>query len=138
MDQTEKKDAGKVRMDLLPFGEFGTDDTLDEAYLALQQWWARATEHLLVCVPRAALPGVAAVLTFGAAKYEPRGWEKGIAFSRVFAAAARHAEAHRRGELTDPESGLPHADHFWCNVVFIETFETRGRTDLDDRLRLDS
>jgi hypothetical protein len=131
-----KHDGGKARPDLLPFPDFEiTDDRLDlgHAYEALKIWFHGAPFKLEVAIPRAELQYVARVLGFGAAKYVPRGWEAGIAYSRIFAAAARHAEAHARGDYLDEESGLPHASHFWCNVLFLVVFTARGRTDLDDR-----
>jgi hypothetical protein len=135
-EPVKKLDGGKPRMDLIPYPDLHIIDIavpVDTMYEALQLWFYGAPFALTMPIPRNELVGVATVLGFGAAKYAPRGWEKGIEFSRVFSAAARHAEAWARGELLDPESGYPHAWHFWCNVVFIVTFTSRGRTDLDDR-----
>jgi hypothetical protein len=135
-DPTQKKDAGKSRHDLLPWYEFtesARDLPVEEVAASLRFWWAGAPEPLRLTIPTRQLDGVAKVLAFGAAKYAPRGWEVGISYSRVFAAASRHAAALERGELLDAESGLPHQHHFWCNVLFLVVFAERGRTDLDDR-----
>lgn len=131
-----KKDTGKTRYDLVPWGELAVTDadfSVEAVLSALQTWWTGKPFALQLPLPRRQLLGLAAVLTMGAAKYEPRAWEKGIAFSRVFAAACRHAYAHLAGDGVDPESGLPHENHLWANVVFLVTFTARGRTDLDDR-----
>lgn len=84
-------------------------------------------------VPPEALEQIAQVLTFGAAKYADRNWEKGINFGRVFGAAMRHLWSWWRGENTDPETGLSHLAHAGCCIFFLLTFEYRGRKDLDDR-----
>jgi hypothetical protein len=85
-----KHDAGKARWDLLPLG------------------------------PVAA---VVAVLSFGAKKYAPNGWvavaEGPDGADRYYAAVLRHLVAWRRGEATDPESGLPHLAHAACGVLFL-------------------
>ena len=136
VDQTLKRDAGKARMELLPWDAMPTtadDYSVGLVFAATKAWWARDAESFIMRIPERVLVGVAQVLAFGAAKYSARGWEKGIPFSRVFAALTRHAAAVRRGDLVDDESGLPHEFHFWCNVVFLVAFTMRGRTDLDDR-----
>lgn len=133
---TQKLDQGKPRYDLLPWADFTcTDDryTVSAVYVALKIWWTGRPHQLDLSVPSIQLQGVASVLGFGAAKYSPRGWEGGIDYSRVFAAACRHAEAVGRGEHVDSESGLAHESHFWCNVLFLLVFSARRRVDLDDR-----
>jgi hypothetical protein len=135
-DQSQKKDAGKPTPHLIPWYEFPITEarhSVDAVAHALRVWWAGRPFPLDMAIPRAELAGVARVLAFGAAKYAPRGWERGISYSRLFDAALRHADAVERGEHTDPESGLPHVSHFWCNVMFLRVFATRGRDDLDDR-----
>lgn len=137
MTEPRKLDAGKARFDLVPWGDLNIVDiriAVEDAYEALRTWH-QVKPHQLdsVAFPRVELRGVAEVLGMGAAKYGDRNWEGGIAYSRIFAAAARHAEAHLAGEYVDPESGFAHASHFWCNYLFLATFAARGRTDLDDR-----
>lgn len=83
--------------------------------------------------PWRGLVEVARVLDFGAKKYAPRNWEKGLAHSRTFAAAMRHLCARAGGETLDPETGLDHYAHAACEIMFALAFEVRGRTDLDDR-----
>lgn len=75
---------------------------------------------------------VAAVLTFGAAKYDDRNWEKGMKWSRVLGALKRHIAAWEMGEMDDPETGLPHLWHVGCCVSFLISFEIReaGENDI--------
>lgn len=70
------------------------------------------------------IEGVGKVLTFGANKYEPNNWQKvEDAEDRYYAATLRHLIAWRKGEKTDPESGLSHLDHVACNIMFLQHFE---------------
>ena len=70
------------------------------------------------------IEGVGKVLTFGADKYEPNNWQKvEDAKDRYYAATLRHLIAWRKGEKTDPESGLSHLDHVACNIMFLQHFE---------------
>ena len=66
------------------------------------------------------------VLTFGAGKYGDRNWELGFEPGRLYAAAQRHLLAWREGEERDPESGLPHVYHAFCNMGMLVTLEKRG------------
>lgn len=77
---------------------------------------------------------VSKVLAFGATKYAPRNWEKGIHYSRVVAAALRHGLAYFSGEETDPETGLTHLAHYGCCLMFLASFVMRGQgAKWDDR-----
>jgi hypothetical protein len=75
----------------------------------------------------------AKVLAFGAAKYAPRNWEKGILFSRVYAAALRHALAFNGGEDKDSETGISHLAHLACCCMFLAAFVNRNMIQFDDR-----
>jgi hypothetical protein len=79
-----------------------------------------------------ALEQIALVLEFGRRKYAAHNWRKGIGFTRLLAAAIRHAFALLRGEDLDPESGLPHAAHLGCCAMFL-IWMMENRPDLDDR-----
>lgn len=82
-------------------------------------------------IPTVALYELGKVLTFGAAKYDPHNWTKGIQHSRLFAATLRHLYSYKSGEKTDPESGLSHLSHALCNIVFL-LWMSVNRPDLDD------
>lgn len=71
------------------------------------------------------LEGAAQVLAFGAEKYAPRNWEKGMDWHRPFSALMRHMWAWWRGEDKDPETGLSHLSHAACCVMFLTAYEQR-------------
>lgn len=79
-----------------------------------------------------AMEGLADVLTFGAAKYGDRNWEKGIEWTRIFGSIERHLNAIKKGEDYDPESGKLHADHLLTNAMFLSRFYRTHRY-MDDR-----
>ena len=81
-----------------------------------------------------AMLGTAEVLAFGAKKYAPNNWRKGLAWSRVIGAILRHMYAFMQGEDLDQETGLPHLDHAACEIMFLQEF-FRTRKDLDDRFK---
>lgn len=85
--------------------------------------------HLM---PWDAAKAIVKVLAFGAGKYSERNWEKGMAWSRPFAALQRHLVAWWEGEVADPETGYSHLWHAGCCVMFLIAFEIRG-TGEDDR-----
>lgn len=80
----------------------------------------------------AALLGTAEVLKFGAKKYAPNNWRKGLAWTRIIGAIGRHLLAFMAGEDLDPETQLPHVDHLACEIMFLQEFY-KTRKDLDDR-----
>lgn len=83
-------------------------------------------------VPPELLFGVSDILTFGAAKYGDRNWEKGMKWSRVFAALMRHMWAWWGGERLDPETGKSHLWHAGCCIAFLIAYEQRS-IGQDDR-----
>lgn len=81
------------------------------------------------------LEGTAKVLTFGAEKYEPYNWAKGILYSRVFAALQRHLWAWQAGEENDQETNMPHLWHAACCLMFLTHYAAHPTTyhSYDDR-----
>lgn len=73
--------------------------------------------------------GCARVLMFGAQKYAPWNWTKGLPTAETLDSLLRHVSAIQRGEVYDQESGLPHIDHIQCNAMFISHFLHTGRWD---------
>lgn len=63
------------------------------------------------------------VLEFGAEKYSPDNWKKGMPKEQLLNSAMRHLVALMDGEEIDSESGLPHIGHLMCNAMFISFFE---------------
>lgn len=86
--------------------------------------------HLL---PWDAVRGVVKVLAFGATKYGPRGWERGMDRSRLFAAVQRHLTAWWQDrEAKDAETGYSHLWHAATTILFLVAYEIRGIGN-DDR-----
>lgn len=80
------------------------------------------------------LEGVAKVLGFGATKYAPHNWRAGLAYSRLISAAYRHLGAINSGQDKDDETGLSHAYHLGCCVMFLASMMNH-RPDMDDRYK---
>ena len=85
---------------------------------------AEATKHDRGKAPMSMLPHygmeeIAQVLAFGANKYGRDNWRQGMAWSRMVDAAMRHLSSMAHGELLDKESGLPHAAHAGCCIMFL-------------------
>jgi hypothetical protein len=83
-------------------------------------------------IPPEVEEALAQVLTYGAAKYSERNWEKGMRWGRPYAAMRRHMGAWWAGEHNDPETGFSHLWHAACCIAFLVAFEARG-TGEDDR-----
>ena len=65
---------------------------------------------------------LAAVLTHGASKYGTDNWKNDLSIDRILSAAYRHLLAYQSGELTDPETGLPHLSHCTANLMFLHYY----------------
>lgn len=85
-------------------------------------------------IPPELMEAVGTVLTFGAQKYAPRNWEKGMNWSRVFGALMRHMWAWWKGEKADPETGYSHLWHAGCCITFLIAYEMR-KSGTDDRYK---
>lgn len=85
-------------------------------------------------LPPEALAEVQRVLEFGAAKYEPHNWRKGMAWRRLLGAVFRHLFAFAAGEDKDPESGLSHLAHASCCILFLLSYTVTG-AGTDDRFK---
>lgn len=85
-------------------------------------------------MPRSALESLSRVLAFGAKKYAPHGWRRGMEWSRLNDAALRHLLAFIDGEDIDPESGESHLGHLLCCAAFLEEYRIKGM-GTDDRYR---
>jgi len=89
-------------------------------------------KNRLDLVPPILQEEVGKVMTFGAQKYEPYNWAKGMKWSKCIASAKRHLAAVERGEDFDPESGLLHLAHLGCNIAFL-LYYMKHHPELDDR-----
>ena len=79
-----------------------------------------------------AINQLAAVLAFGAKKYDENNWRLGLHWSRVIAAVLRHIFSWVGGETNDPESGLSHLAHAMCGIMFLLEYEGKN-LGVDDR-----
>lgn len=77
------------------------------------------------------LEGLAKVLEFGAQKYSAHNWQKGLPVTEILASLLRHVAAIQNGEILDPETNLPHADHIQCNAMFL-SWMMKNRADMYD------
>lgn len=160
MSEGIKHDEDKLRYDLIPpefyFTKFrlDADEKITEQYIlhnmvrfwALYDKWesvARLERVIEAYVKRLgdqtehelrlfAAECLAAVYTHGAKKYGDRNWERGMAWSRPYAAWHRHFAACVLGEDLDPDSGMPHPWHELWNVVCLYVYMMRG-VGTDDR-----
>lgn len=82
------------------------------------------------------ITATAEVLAFGAQKYQPYNWAKGILFSRVFSALQRHLwDWYMRDDL-DEETRLNHLGHACCCLMFLTHYVYSERySNYDDRPR---
>lgn len=78
--------------------------------------WLPLEEAVMVC----------RVLEHGGQKYSPDNWKKGN-FRRYASACMRHIFARLKGEINDPESGLPHLAHAICCLLFLLWFDHNGK-----------
>ena len=79
-----------------------------------------------------ALEPMVEVLMFGAIKYAPWNWAKGLSWVDTTESMLRHTYAFLHGEDDDPESKLHHVGHILCNAMFL-SYMFLFRKDLDDR-----
>ena len=88
-----------------------------------------AGKNRLDLIPPPSLLYLGKVLTFGAEKYEPWGWQNvPEAHERYYGAALRHLLAWANGNSIDSESGLPHLAHALCNIVFLLELDMKDET----------
>lgn len=58
------------------------------------------------------------VLEYGAKKYSDDNWKKRLDKTETLESTMRHLTALFNGEENDKESGLSHAAHVMCNMMF--------------------
>ena len=74
------------------------------------------------------------VAEFGAQKYEPWNWSKGLSRVQLLGSLLRHTFAYLRGEERDSDSKLLHTDHIvWNAVVLAHNI----RWNLEDERRIE-
>jgi len=88
----------------------------------------------LSLIPKVALWGMGAALTYGAKKYSRHNFRSGLSYSRLIAACMRHVSAFNEGEDNDTESLLSHIDHALASLAMLK-FMIAERSELDDRYK---
>jgi hypothetical protein len=63
------------------------------------------------------------VLEFGAEKYAPENWKKGLDKKEILESMMRHLVSLMDGETLDPESTKQHIGHIMCNAMFYSYFD---------------
>ncbi len=110
--------------------------TAEEIKLGVKYDQGKSRMDLL---PSDALLQLGKVMDFGAGKYAPDNWRKGIPFSKLQAASDRHAKkfmSHLHDDL-DEESGINHLAHKIVNDLMTLQFILEKRKELDDRYKGD-
>ncbi len=94
----------------------------------------------LELVPQALIRGAARALGYGANKYAPNNWRRGMRWGEVFGGLQRHLTAWNEGEdhdpmdTTPPGSGLNHLDHAAACLGFLMHMVTHeAYFKMDDR-----
>lgn len=114
----ERKNIGTATVQYAEQTALGTKHSTDKPPL-----------HL---INRAALVAEAEVLAFGARKYAPWNWSKGLEWADAARAAIGHLYAFLDREDLDPESRLSHVAHARAETGFLLEFIAKG-TGVDDR-----
>lgn len=71
------------------------------------------------------------VLMFGAQKYEPFNWQKGLKKDEILESMQRHLGKLIDGEENDPESGLHHIGHIMCNAMFWSYMDKKEKGEFN-------
>lgn len=122
--------AGRPCDPSVALGEWATGDGPD-SHLT-RAFWGVANMYGTDAPTYTARLELARVLAFGAKKYAPNNWRGGFAWSRLWRAAYGHIQAHRSGDIYDPETGFLHLSHALCCLMFL-IVHARDGLGRDDR-----
>lgn len=89
-------------------------------------------KNRLGLVPTELIEEVGKVMSYGAAKYSPDNWRKGLSWMGVIDSLERHLLAFKKGEDIDLESNCLHLGHMGCNIAFLLNY-MKNHPELDDR-----
>ena len=95
----------------------------------------RAEREKLHAVPYDLVPfqeivdAYARVSEYGAKKYSPWNWSKGLPRVQIIGSLLRHTFAYLRGIDRDAQSGLLHTDHILWNAVVLSHKVHHGLDD---------
>lgn len=88
----------------------------------------------LELLPISPLLMVGEVLAFGAIKYKPNDWRKGLKWTRLIGAIMRHLFDFMMGIDKDKDSGLHPLAHACCDIMFLLEYIAKDLGD-DDRYK---
>jgi len=74
------------------------------------------------------------VLMFGAQKYTPNNWMIKLDRKEILESSMRHLTDLLDGEEIDKESGLPHAGHIQCNMMFYNYHTEKEKRYVKEQL----
>lgn len=77
-------------------------------------------------LPSRPLVAIAEILAFGAVKYQPHNWRKGLPWPDTYSSLQRHLLAWNDGEDLDPETGESHLAHAGCQLLFLLDYVITG------------
>lgn len=70
----------------------------------------------------------------GAKKYAAWNWAKGLPLSQILSSLLRHSFKRLRGEIIDPDSGIPHSCHIVWNAVTL-AYHEQHNMDIEPKIR---
>jgi hypothetical protein len=73
-------------------------------------------------LPSKPLLAIAEVLGFGAQKYQPHNWRRGLPWGDTYASLQRHLLSWNAAEDLDPESKFSHLSNAGCQLMFLLEF----------------
>lgn len=81
-----------------------------------------------------ALEPMVEVLEFGAKKYAPNNWKKGLPVTEICESLLRHTYDFLNGEDKDEESQISNVGHILCNAMFL-SYMLQNKPELNDRYK---
>ena len=134
LDPSRSIDTGKrIRPEMLLIS--WAQWPIDNERSLIHAFWAVVSMYNTKAPVQVARLELARVLAFGAKKYAPNNWKGGFAWSRLWRAAYGHIEAHKRGDIYDPETGFLHLSHALCCLMFLIVHVRDGLGE-DDREKI--
>lgn len=84
-------------------------------------------------LPSRPLVAIANILAFGARKYQPHNWRRGLPWPDTYSSLMRHLLAWNEGEDLDPETGESHLAHAGCQLLFLLDYTLTGVGEDSDK-----
>ncbi len=134
-----KFDTGKIDLTLVPWNYVARREYA-VLILPLYTWYrgyitpddvVNQMREIWIQHGRCLIKDMAGAFNFGAVKYEPWNWEKGISKKRLYAAACRHYLAIESGETTYTETwdGVEYEQNHWWNLAWYAAAIHAARED---------